>query len=48
MKGIRVISQVVVDLADSGQNTNDTVLGLGSNYTKYSAIVKLVLEVDNG
>ena len=48
MKEIRIISQVMADLADSNQNTNDVALGLGFNYIKYSAIVKLTLEKDNG
>ena len=36
MKEIKIISQVVQDLADKNQNTNDMALGLGSNYTAYS------------
>ena len=38
MNEIKIISQVVQDLADRSQNTNDMVLGLGSNYTEYSII----------
>jgi len=36
MKEIKIISQVVQDLADKSQNTNDRAFRLGSNYTAYS------------
>jgi hypothetical protein len=36
MKEIKIISQVVVDLADRSQNTNEMVFGLSSNYTLYA------------
>jgi len=38
MNGIRIISQVVEDLADGNQNTNDMVLRLRSDYTPYNAL----------
>jgi hypothetical protein len=41
MKEIKVTSQVVQDLADDSQNTNEMILGLGSNYTA-SSIINLV------
>jgi|LWDU01.1.fsa_nt_gi hypothetical protein len=44
---IKVISQVVVDLADKNQNTNGMVLRLNSNYTETNNIVLLVKGVTN-
>ena len=38
MKEIRIISQVVEDLADSNQNTNEMVSRLESHYTLYSVL----------
>jgi hypothetical protein len=39
MEDIKVTSQVLQDLADGSQNTNDMTLGLGTNYTAYSALI---------
>ena len=39
MGDIKVTSQVVQDLADGSQNTNDMTLGLASNYTSHSALI---------
>jgi|SaaInlV_110m_DNA_1040235.scaffolds.fasta_scaffold03140_5 hypothetical protein len=36
MKEIKIINQVVQDLADKSQNTNDMVFRLSSNYTEHS------------
>jgi len=38
MNEIKIINQIVQDLVDSSQNTNDMILRLGSNYTEYSII----------
>jgi len=41
MKKTRIISQVVQDLADGNQNTNEMVLRLKSNYTSYTAFIRI-------
>jgi hypothetical protein len=45
---IKVISQVVEDLADDSQNTNEMELRLNFNYTKSSIFVVQVLGGSNG